>query len=648
MSGEVGEIGLKKVEVQNSKKSPSQDQRLSHNSEDIRSDLLEVKAREVVAKRRLKSEELFSQGKTLKEFREAFNNDYSVLDDLYKEKTGVSLITDPYEAAEHPIPIDKSCSIVIPAYNSGEQLKKTLLAIQASTFNAKYPQKIEVIIVDDGSPKVTVAEVVKETELTDLNVKVLRQDNGRENKARYSGVLAAKGDIILFTSQDIVYSPTTIEEFMKRHQALDGIVAFGLQHPISIEDDRLNPIHIAQGSLGDLPHDFDKDVRVMNDGMVDSDWLKKGGHNVPLPADIHPTWSWNIASEAWGQSVTAPREALLRTICSTDDRYKGYGLDDEHLITDLIAEGYFVIPNTGGIPYHLLHPTRRDSVQEQINRDVWDENFNTSPNRQDPSHPKLTDAKLVLDIQNTRTVAKEPVGIPHADNYTRATTLMHMGLYEKSIDMFRQAQVEHSDYWFQYDYAIALRNQGTEANVQESIAILVKLADQDPRESWVWSNLALSYGRMGNYQQARESYTKAFLLDTTNWQAQVLFTGQGDAISRAEKLKEEGSSVYLARGKPREAIRYLEAALALVGEEAQPWAVFDKGKALQMIKLYPEAIKELEKAKQLLPHETWPDSQLGLIYEEMGDNEKAQHYLKMALEKNPDNNEAVTGLKRIS
>src|SRR5688572_21591625 len=82
--------------------------------------------------RRTQSERLKAEGKSLGEIVSAFDNDYSPLEKLYKERTGVALIADPYESNDHPVPITKSCSIVIPAYNSGDQLRASLESIRAS------------------------------------------------------------------------------------------------------------------------------------------------------------------------------------------------------------------------------------------------------------------------------------------------------------------------------------------------------------------------------------------------------------------------------------------------------------------------------------------------------------------------------------
>ncbi len=606
----------------------------------------EERVRTIQEERKKKSEQMEQEGKTLQEMITSFDNDYSALEDLYREKTGVDLITHPYEASEHPIPISKSCSIVIPAYNSGKQLEVTLHAIQASSFNAKYPQQLEVIIVDDGSPSVNVAQQVKNMGFHDLSIKVLRQTNGRENKARYSGVLAASGDVVIFTSQDIVYSPIMIEEYMKRHQILEDVVCFGFQNEIETSDERLKPENIAKGSLEQIPMAFRNDSRIGEDGMIDSRWLKEYGNNRPIvPIKTKAQWDWHLGSIAWGQSVSAPRETLLKTICSADDRYKGYGLDDEQLVNDLTAEGLYVIPNTGGLTYHQRHSTRRDEKALKINRDVFEDNLHAPPRRQDPNNPKRTDAQIEFDGRNTRVEAREPVGIPRADAYGRAKTLYQIGLYDKSLELFEQ-QDDH-DFWFIADRAGALVAVGGKKNVTQAIKDLEMLRDINPGETWIHSNLAIAYGRIGEYEKCRQSYEEAYALNPQNWQAGIIAPFNEDPHVRAEKLKEEGTKKYLDRGKPREALRCLEAALALIGEEQMPWAVFNKGKALAQIGLFDDAIEQLQISRRLMPQETWVDSQIGLMYEQQGNVKEAKKYFTSALSKSKENWEAEQGLVRL-
>lgn len=609
---------------------------------------LQSEVEALFSRRQTESQELQRRGKTLHEALIHFDNDYVLLDELYKEKVGAPLITDPFEAAGHTISITKFCTIVIPAYNPAQQLRHTLDAIQASSFNAKYPQQLEVIIVDDGSPNEDVAEQVRAMGLTDLNVRVLRQSNGRENKARYSGAVhAAEGSIVLFTAQDTVYSPTMIEEYMKRHEALDNIVSFGFRQEIDEADERLSPAQIVNGALWELPYNFEADPRVRIGNMRDCDWLKKGGNNKTLPIDVEDDrfYGWTVPAVAYGFSVSAPREALLRTFGGYDPRYTGFGGDDEHMVSDLIAEGFFVIPNTGGIAYHQSHFSRWDEKEAAINRKVWQENLGARLRRQDPAYPLQTDAVLKYQIKNGRTEPRE-TPLLETDLYTQAKTLLKMGLYEQAVEVFDSVGEEHANIWFFHDKAMALTKLGGKENVQKAITYLERLTEQMPDNVAVYVSLAVAYGRNGIYDECRSAYVKALHIDPDNEDAQLINPLDGDGITRADTLHEKGR-LFLSRGKPGEAMIYYEAAIALVGKEVASWSLFDKGVALVQLGHLDEAKEVFEETERIMPQNTWVFSQLGNVYEKMGSIKEAMVYFKKAIEIFPDNQDAQKGLTRL-
>lgn len=602
---------------------------------------LKEKAQTEVSKRRAEAEQLKSEGKTLSEIVTNFGNNYQALEDYYHAKTGVELVADPIEASRYEVKIEKKCSVVIPAYNDPVALKNTLLAVQASSFNAKYPQQLEVVVVDDGSPTNLAAEVEK-MGIEDLNVKVFRESNGRENKARYSGVLAATGDIVLFTAHDVVYSPTMIEEYMKRHEVLDGITCFGFRDQVEKNSPFLTPDAIAAGSLWDLPHRFSEDGRVALEGMVDSAWLKNAGNNKYLPIDVNSgDWSWTLQSVAWGLTVSATREDLLRTRASYDERYKGFGGDDEQMIADLIADGLFVIPMTGGIVHHQTHTTRYKEDEAALNQEIMKENFNKPPLRQDTKQPALTDAKLIMEIKNSRTSAKEQKGFQH-DPIVEGKTLLEMGLYSKAVEFYQKAEdiLERQPSVLR-DYAEALVNVGGVTNVSKAIEVLGKTESDKADIELV---RALAFGRAGLYRECLTSYWKALRADEESPAKDIL----GDlTLEQYSRLHEQGRN-YLLRGKPRQALRSYEGAITVAQDpNIFKWSLFDKGVALAELAQYSDAIDTLGRVREIMPNETWVDSRIGMVFEKWGRLSDSRGYYKAALDKDAENKEAKEGLDRV-
>src|SRR6266850_236258 len=96
-----------------------------------------------------------------------------------------------------------SLSIVVPAYNEGARLGKSLRAIK--TYLSEYAPTSEVIVVDDGSTDDTAGTA--RAELSDsrtVQTSVISyQSNLGKGRAVRLGLLASRGDIALFTDADL-------------------------------------------------------------------------------------------------------------------------------------------------------------------------------------------------------------------------------------------------------------------------------------------------------------------------------------------------------------------------------------------------------------------------------------------------------------
>src|SRR5947209_1115630 len=89
---------------------------------------------------------------TLESQSQQHNNDYTALEALYRASTGGELVLDPYRSFFHPGPeLTLSASVVIPAWNARDTIEQCLIAIEQSTFNCRYQERLEVVVVDDGS-----------------------------------------------------------------------------------------------------------------------------------------------------------------------------------------------------------------------------------------------------------------------------------------------------------------------------------------------------------------------------------------------------------------------------------------------------------------------------------------------------------------
>ncbi|MBD3388754.1 MAG: glycosyltransferase [Candidatus Altiarchaeales archaeon] len=85
-------------------------------------------------------------------------------------------------------------SVVVPAYNEGENLEEMLVSIVGQD----YPHK-EIIVVDNNSKDDTVEIARKFADV------VLNEDRQGASFARYRGFLAARGEIIASADADTIY-----------------------------------------------------------------------------------------------------------------------------------------------------------------------------------------------------------------------------------------------------------------------------------------------------------------------------------------------------------------------------------------------------------------------------------------------------------
>jgi dolichyl-phosphate beta-glucosyltransferase len=108
-------------------------------------------------------------------------------------------------------------SIVIPAYNEEKRIGKTLKKVYEYFKEKKI--EFEIIVVDDGSNDKTV-EIVEKFSFDKKEIRILKHEkNMGKGAAVKTGILNAKGELILFTDADL---STPIEEFEKLKKEIEN------------------------------------------------------------------------------------------------------------------------------------------------------------------------------------------------------------------------------------------------------------------------------------------------------------------------------------------------------------------------------------------------------------------------------------------
>ena len=113
-------------------------------------------------------------------------------------------------------------SVVIPAYNESENLKKGVLE-QVNNYLKTVNYNYEVLVVDDGSNDNT-ALIVKEKIKNLKGFKLVENKHGGKAATVITGMLVAKGELILFTDLDQSTPIDQIEKFLPKFEQKFDIV----------------------------------------------------------------------------------------------------------------------------------------------------------------------------------------------------------------------------------------------------------------------------------------------------------------------------------------------------------------------------------------------------------------------------------------
>lgn len=91
---------------------------------------------------------------------------------------------------------DVKVSVIVPCYQNGQTVGKTIRSIQAQTERAW-----ELIMVDDGSTDDT-GEILDRFALREPRIRIIHQKNGGVSAARNAGLAAARGEWVAFVDAD--------------------------------------------------------------------------------------------------------------------------------------------------------------------------------------------------------------------------------------------------------------------------------------------------------------------------------------------------------------------------------------------------------------------------------------------------------------
>ena len=137
-------------------------------------------------------------------------------------------------------------SIVIPCYNTEQYIEEAVNSALCQTYS-----NFEVIVVDDGSTDKSYNILCSFGD----RIRIVQQKNGGLSAARNAGILAAKGDYIMFVDADDILSPKAVESKMKIMLS-DPEIGLVTGNFFILENDDIIPGYIGSDFLKDASDQF--------------------------------------------------------------------------------------------------------------------------------------------------------------------------------------------------------------------------------------------------------------------------------------------------------------------------------------------------------------------------------------------------------
>lgn len=297
------------------------------------------------------------------------DNNYGKYELEFRRVTNVGLLT----TSAHPIvrlPKTIYSSIIIPCWNVEGTILKTLASIRSQRVPQSVFDRLEVILMDDGST-IPVEQVV-DTSSYRFRVKIVRLgSNHGVSHARELGLVHASGDILLFMDGDILLSKYYLADHLSRNSIIRDAVFVCFKENVKADDARIMDDRVACGL--DTP-DYSRDLRVnkrLTPDMIGT-YRVKGTDEVRIAEEtdyfksftVKNYGPYDLSSMVIGHNFSSSRTALRRAE-PFHRIFWGYGMEDQYFGLRMISQGCYIIPVLSSGVYHIDHPPRSGSLAKQ-------------------------------------------------------------------------------------------------------------------------------------------------------------------------------------------------------------------------------------------------------------------------------------------
>lgn len=297
------------------------------------------------------------------------SNNYEMIEKYFKLITKNDLLS----TTTNKISLDKfkNMSIIIPVYN--QTIIPTLLSVQGQNISKEQKQKIQVVVVNDGSKTNVSEEINSIKNKLDFQIDVIefKQNMGLAN-ARNAGMSIAKFDLLLFMDSDIVLSKNYLYDVNIRMQIIPFAIFVAMRKNIETESEILKEKNLLNGIERSLVFD-DSRVQTMSKKyhvgwdeayknetvtvLDDTNYFKQLSFGSKIGI-------YDLPSVVTGHNIAINRRMINKyPIFSTE--FKGWGFEDTYFAATLISQGCFVIPVISSSVFHINHEPRSGDIKKK-------------------------------------------------------------------------------------------------------------------------------------------------------------------------------------------------------------------------------------------------------------------------------------------
>ena len=194
-------------------------------------------------------------------------------------------------------------SVVMPCYQSGETVERSVRSVQAQTM-----ADWELIAVDDGSTDDTLARL-RALQTDEPRMRVLHQDNAGVSAARNAGIDAARGEWLFFLDADDRLTPDALETLLDMADDTLDVVCGAYEMRYADEGGRIERYACADGDLQTVLESLirgDSALNSMCARLYRTAFIQQRGIRAPLGVKVGEDVLFNLdafaVARAWRMS----------------------------------------------------------------------------------------------------------------------------------------------------------------------------------------------------------------------------------------------------------------------------------------------------------------------------------------------------------